>query len=178
MRGGTRDERRSPLSRRPTRGILATGRNEWTTGDLKPGRDFIIALAIAAAVDATIFSAPGVEFPSCTILNTGIALGTVAVSLLFLDLGRRIGARCCARWPPSLRWPACSKIMHVLAALGGLDLGAVQQFAPAPALGRGGRPPIYCRSASACAVFIPSTSRLSITSSRWVPWRRRRDCSC
>ena len=41
---------------------------------------------------ATIFSAPGADFPVLhTILNTGIALVTVVLSLLFWDLGWRTG---------------------------------------------------------------------------------------
>jgi hypothetical protein len=132
-------------------------------GDLKPGRDFIIALAIAAAVDATIFSAPGVEFPVLhTILNTGIALGTVAVSLLFLDLGRRIGAPLLRQMATIFAVAGVLEIMHVLAALEPASaFGAVQRVAPAPALGRLGAARYLLPLGIGMAVFIPSTSRLS-----------------
>jgi len=87
-------------------------------GDLQPGRDFIIALAIAVAADAAIFLAPGVEFPVLhTILNTGIALGTCAVSLLFLDLGMRTGAPLLRRMATIFAVVGVLEIMHVLAAL-------------------------------------------------------------
>ena len=87
-------------------------------GELKPGRDFIIALGLSAIAAAAIFSAPGPAFPVLhTILNTGIALGTVAVSLLFWDLGWRTRA-------PLIRFLAIVfvvvgvlEIQHVLAAL-------------------------------------------------------------
>ncbi len=59
---------------------------------LHPGRDFLIALGVTALAGAAIFSAPGPGFPVLhTILNTGIALATVAVSFLFWDLGWRTG---------------------------------------------------------------------------------------
>jgi len=58
--------------------------------ELKPGRDFIIALVLSVMAGAAIFSAPGPTFPVLhTILNTALALVTGVVSLLFWDLGWR-----------------------------------------------------------------------------------------
>jgi len=87
-------------------------------GELKPGRDFIITLGLSAIAAAAIFGAPGPVFPVLhTILNTGIALGTAAVSLLFWDLGWRTRE-------PLIRYLAVVfavagvlEIQHVLAAL-------------------------------------------------------------
>ncbi|HEV8442726.1 MAG TPA: hypothetical protein VGQ27_04570, partial [Steroidobacteraceae bacterium] len=87
-------------------------------GELKPGRDFIITLGLTAVAAAAIFGAPGPVFPVLhTILNTGIALGTAAVSLLFWDLGWRTRE-------PLIRYLAVVfavagvlEIQHVLAAL-------------------------------------------------------------
>ncbi|HET9475077.1 MAG TPA: ATP-binding protein [Steroidobacteraceae bacterium] len=60
--------------------------------ELKPGQDFLIALLVSVLGSAAIFSAPSADFPILhTMLNTGIALGIVMVSLLFSDLGWRTG---------------------------------------------------------------------------------------
>ena len=132
-------------------------------GDLKPGRDFIIALAIAAAVDAAIFSAPGVEFPVLhTILNTGIALGTVAVSLLFLDLGRRIGAPLLRQMATIFAVAGVLEIMHVLAALEPASASELINELHRHLRSGAWAPPAYLLPLGiGMAVFIPSTSRLS-----------------
>src|SRR6476659_507333 len=103
-----------------SRGILPGTRENRldVRGELKPGRDFIIALGSSAIFAAAIFAAPGPGFPVLhTILNTGIALGTAAVSLLFWDLGWRTRE-------PLIRFLAIVfavagvlEIQHVLAAL-------------------------------------------------------------
>ena len=60
--------------------------------ELKPGQDFLIVLLVSVLGGAAIFSAPSADFPILhTMLNTGIALGIVMVSLLFSDLGWRTG---------------------------------------------------------------------------------------
>ena len=67
--------------------------------ELKPGQDFLIVLLVSVLGGAAIFSAPGSDFPILhTMLNTGIALGIVVVSLLFSDLGWRTGDVWCATW--------------------------------------------------------------------------------
>jgi signal transduction histidine kinase/CheY-like chemotaxis protein len=61
-------------------------------GELRPGRDIVITIGICALAATAIFSAPVSGFPVLhTILNTGIALVTVVLSLLFWDLGWRTG---------------------------------------------------------------------------------------
>jgi signal transduction histidine kinase/ActR/RegA family two-component response regulator len=87
-------------------------------GELKPGRDIVITIGIWALVGAAIFSAPVGEFPILhTILNSGIALVTVVLSLLFWDLGWRTA-------DPLVRWLAIIyavagflAVLHVLVAL-------------------------------------------------------------
>jgi signal transduction histidine kinase/ActR/RegA family two-component response regulator len=60
--------------------------------ELRPGQNFVIALAICLVAGAAVFSAPVTGFPTLhTILNTGIALVAIVLSLLFFDLGRRTG---------------------------------------------------------------------------------------
>jgi len=60
--------------------------------ELKPGQDFLIVLVVSVLGGAAIYTAPGSDFPLLhTMLNTGIALGIVVVSLLFSDLGWRTG---------------------------------------------------------------------------------------
>jgi len=87
-------------------------------GDLKPGRDFIIALGFSLAAGVAIFTAPGPAFPVLhTILNTGIALCTVAVSLLFWDLGWRTPAILVRYMAIVYAVVAFLEILHVLAAL-------------------------------------------------------------
>ena len=88
------------------------------SGELKPGRDIFIMLGVCALAAASIYSAPGPTFPILhTILNTGIALVTVVLSLLFWDLGWRTG-------DPLVRFMAVVfavagflEVLHVLAAL-------------------------------------------------------------
>ena len=88
------------------------------TGELRPGRDFMIALGVSALAGVAIFSAPGPTFPILhTILNTGIALGTVAVSLLFADLGWRTGAAPIRFLAIVFAVAGVLEILHVLAAL-------------------------------------------------------------
>jgi signal transduction histidine kinase/ActR/RegA family two-component response regulator len=60
--------------------------------ELTPGRDFIFATAVCGVAGAAIFSAPVNGFPTLhTILNTGIALVSIVLSLQCFDLGRRTG---------------------------------------------------------------------------------------
>ena len=85
---------------------------------LKPGRDFVFAIAICGIAAALIFSAPVTGFPTLhTILNTGIALVAIVLSLLCFDLGWR------TREVP-VRYNALLfavvgvlEVLHVLAAL-------------------------------------------------------------
>jgi signal transduction histidine kinase/ActR/RegA family two-component response regulator len=87
-------------------------------GELRPGRDFIIALCMTLLAGVAIFSAPGPAFPVLhTILNTGIALGTVAVSLLFWDLGWRTNAAQIRFMAIVFAVAGMLEILHVLAAL-------------------------------------------------------------
>ena len=132
-------------------------------GDLKPERDFIIALAIAAAVDAMIFSAPGTEFPVLhTILNTGIALGTVAVSLLFLDLGMRIGAQLLRQMATIFAVAGVLEIMHVLAALEPASASDLLNEIHGHMRSGAWAPPAYLLPLGiGIAIFVPATSRLS-----------------
>jgi signal transduction histidine kinase/ActR/RegA family two-component response regulator len=86
--------------------------------ELKPGRDFVIALGICLVAAAAVFSTPVSAFPTLhTILNTGIALVAIVLSLLFWDLGWRTGE-------PQLRFNGIVfavvgvlEVLHVLAAL-------------------------------------------------------------
>src|SRR4029077_14723951 len=85
-----------------SQGVFSPARERWVDdrGELRPGRDFFIALAISVLGVAAIFSAPVNAFPVLhTILNTGLAIGTVMVSLLFWDLG----------------WPTRSELLRYLA---------------------------------------------------------------
>lgn len=87
-------------------------------GELRPGRDFIIALGISLLAGVGIFSAPGPAFPVLhTILNTGIALGAVAVSLLFWDLGWRTNAAQIRFMAIVFAVAGFLEVLHVLAAL-------------------------------------------------------------
>lgn len=88
------------------------------TDELRPGRDFVIALGVCALAAAAIFSAPGPAFPVLhTILNTGIALGTVVLALLFWDLGWRTGAPRAQFLSILFAVAGALEILHVLAAL-------------------------------------------------------------
>jgi len=86
--------------------------------ELRPGRDFAIALAICAVAGVVIFSAASAGFPVLhTILNTGIALATVVLALLFWDLGARTGAPRIHFLAIILAVTGVLEILHVLAAL-------------------------------------------------------------
>jgi len=88
------------------------------TAELRPGRDFMIALGISVLGGAAIFSAPGPAFPVLhTILNTGIALGAVAVSLLFWDLGWRTRETTIRFMAIVFAVAGVLEVLHVLAAL-------------------------------------------------------------
>ena len=85
---------------------------------LKPGRDFVISLGICLIAGALIFAAPGTEFPVVhTILNTGIALAAVLLSLLFWDLGRRTVAAAARFSAIVFAVVGVLEVFHVLAAL-------------------------------------------------------------
>jgi signal transduction histidine kinase/CheY-like chemotaxis protein len=85
---------------------------------LHPGRDFLIALGFTAIAGAAIFAAPGPGFPVLhTILNTGIALSTVAVSLLFWDLGWRTGEIRVRFLAIVFAVAGVLEVLHVMAAL-------------------------------------------------------------
>ncbi len=85
---------------------------------LHPGRDFLMALGVTAIAGAAIFSAPGPGFPVLhTILNTGIALTTVAVSLLFWDLGWRAGEIRVRFLAIVFAIAGVLEVLHVMAAL-------------------------------------------------------------
>jgi signal transduction histidine kinase/ActR/RegA family two-component response regulator len=88
------------------------------TRELKPGRDFVIALSVCLIAGAAVFSAPVSGFPTLhTILNTGIALVAIVLSLLFWDLGMRTGdlpVRCNAILYAVVGF---LEVLHVLAAL-------------------------------------------------------------
>jgi signal transduction histidine kinase/CheY-like chemotaxis protein len=86
--------------------------------ELKPGRDFIITAAVCAIAGMAIFAAPGPGFPVLhTILNTGIALFTVVLALLFWDLGWRTGAPVVQFLAILFAITGVLEILHVLAAL-------------------------------------------------------------
>ena len=86
--------------------------------ELKPGRDFAIALTICALAGVVIFSAASPGFPVLhTILNTGIALATAVLALLFWDLGWRTGAPRVHFLAIILAVTGVLEILHVLAAL-------------------------------------------------------------
>jgi signal transduction histidine kinase/ActR/RegA family two-component response regulator len=96
---------------------------------LHPGRDFLIAFGVTAVAGAAIFSAPGPGFPVLhTILNTGIALGAVAVSVLFWDLGWRTGETRVRFLAIVFFVAGLLEVLHVIAALepssGSEDLNA------------------------------------------------------
>ncbi|HKU90392.1 MAG TPA: ATP-binding protein [Steroidobacteraceae bacterium] len=87
-------------------------------GELKPGRDLAITLAICAIAAIAIFTTPAPTFPVLhTILNTGIALVTVVLSLLFWDLGWRTGATLVRFTAILYAVVGVLEVLHVLAAL-------------------------------------------------------------
>ncbi|HET7809194.1 MAG TPA: ATP-binding protein [Steroidobacteraceae bacterium] len=87
-------------------------------GELRPGRDFVIALAISVLGVAAIFSAPVNAFPVLhTILNTGLAMGTVVVSLLFWDLGWRTRSVLLRYLAIVFAITGALQVSHVIAAL-------------------------------------------------------------
>ena len=98
------------------------------------------------------FPRPVSGFPILhTMLNTGIALGIVVVSLLFWDLGWRTGeVAACATWPSSSPWRGVLEVLHVLAALEPSSASErVNEIMRRIALRHLGVPqPIYCRWAS------------------------------
>jgi signal transduction histidine kinase/ActR/RegA family two-component response regulator len=86
--------------------------------ELKPGRDLSITLAICACAAVAIFSTPTTTFPVLhTILNTGIALVTVLLSLLFWDLGWRTGGTLVKFIAILFAVVGVLEVLHVLAAL-------------------------------------------------------------
>lgn len=86
--------------------------------ELRPGRDFLIGLVVWAIAAAAIFSAPGTVFPVLhTILNTGIALVTVVIALLFWDLGARIGTPLVHFLAIVFAVTGVLEVLHVIAAL-------------------------------------------------------------
>ena len=86
--------------------------------ELRPGRDFAIAFSICVIAAAVIFSADSPGFPVLhTILNTGIALATVVLMMLFWDLGSRTGAAPVHFLAIILAVTGVLEILHVLAAL-------------------------------------------------------------
>ncbi len=85
---------------------------------LHPGRDFLIAFGVTALAGAAIFTAPVPGFPVLhTILNTGIALTTVALSILFWDLGWRTGETRVQFLAIVFAVAGVLEVLHVLAAL-------------------------------------------------------------
>jgi signal transduction histidine kinase/ActR/RegA family two-component response regulator len=87
-------------------------------GELKPGRDLSITLAVCACAGAAIFSTPTPTFPVLhTILNSGIALVTVVLSLVFWDLGWRTGATLVKFIAILFAVVGMLEVLHVLAAL-------------------------------------------------------------
>ena len=87
-------------------------------GELKPGRDILITLGVCAVAGAAIFSAPGPTFPILhTILNTGIAVVTVILSLVFWDLGWRTGGTLVRFMAILFAVVGLLEVLHVLAQL-------------------------------------------------------------
>ena len=87
-------------------------------GELKPGRNFIIALVVSACCALAIFSSPVDDFPVLhTILNTGIALVTVMMALLFWDLGWRTREILVRYMAIVYGVVGVLEVLHVLAAL-------------------------------------------------------------
>ena len=88
------------------------------SGELKPGRDLLITLAVCAIAAIAIFTTPVSTFPVLhTILNTGIALVTVVLSLLFWDLGWRTDATFVRFAAILFAVVGILEVLHVLAAL-------------------------------------------------------------
>ena len=86
--------------------------------ELKPGRGLAITLVICAVAAIAIFTTPAPTFPVLhTILNTGIALVTVVLSLLFWDLGWRTGATLVRFTAILFAAVGVLEVLHVLAAL-------------------------------------------------------------
>ncbi len=87
-------------------------------GELRLGRDILITLGICAVVAAAIFSAPGPTFPILhTILNTGITVVTVILSLVFWDLGWRTGGTLVRFMAILFAVVGVLEVLHVLAQL-------------------------------------------------------------
>jgi signal transduction histidine kinase/CheY-like chemotaxis protein len=85
---------------------------------LKPGRGLAITLVICVVAAIAIFTTPAPTFPVLhTILNTGIALVTVVLSLLFWDLGWRTGATLVRFTAILFAAVGVLEVLHVLAAL-------------------------------------------------------------
>jgi signal transduction histidine kinase/ActR/RegA family two-component response regulator len=86
--------------------------------ELKPGRDFVISLGICLVAGGMIFSTPVSSFPTLhTILNTGIALVAIVLSLLFWDLGWRTGETAVRLKGIVFAVVGVLEVAHVLAAL-------------------------------------------------------------
>ena len=93
--------------------------------ELKPGQDFLITLAVVVLGGMAILSAPGSSFANLhSMLNTGIALGIVVVSLLFSDLGWRSGE---VRVRYLAIVFAVTGVLEVLHALDGLELSSASE---------------------------------------------------
>jgi signal transduction histidine kinase/ActR/RegA family two-component response regulator len=87
-------------------------------GELKPGRDLGLTIVICAVAAIAIFTTPTPSFPILhTILNTGIALVTVVLSLLFWDLGWRTGGTLVRFTAILYAVVGVLEVLHVLAAL-------------------------------------------------------------
>jgi signal transduction histidine kinase/ActR/RegA family two-component response regulator len=86
--------------------------------ELRPGRDFAITVVVCAVASIVIFSSVTPGFPVLhTILNTGIALASVVLALLFWDIGWRTGAPLVHFLAIIVAVTGVLEILHVLAAL-------------------------------------------------------------
>src|SRR3954467_10563865 len=105
----------------PPRGIVFSAPWEGlvdVTAELRPGRDFSIAIGASLVAGIGIFSAPGHAFPILhTILNTAITLATAAMSVLFRDVGWRTRAAPLRFMAIVFAVAGVLQILHVLSAL-------------------------------------------------------------
>ena len=158
----------------------ALGRCEWTSKrSCIPAATSSLLSAVTAIAGAAIFSAPGPGFPVLhTILNTGIALATVAVSLLFWDLGWRTGEIRVRFLAIVFAVAGVLEVLHVMAAL---EPSSASEELNAVVHGlRSGTwaPPAYLLPLGTAIVlwWKPTPTTLRSCCSRSARWRRPPAC--
>ena len=143
--------------------------------ELKPGQDFLIVLFVSVLGGVAIFSAPVSGFPILhTMLNTGIALGIVIVSLLFSDLGWRTGELLVRYLAIVFAVAGVLEIMHVLAALEpSLASERVNEIIRRMRYSTWG-PPAYLLPLGIAAAFLVATAGTRLDAHLWC--RDGRNC--